>query len=111
MSTLKELLDRISNDQIDVHAAVPEFQTLIRTTDPDRPAGELTFEQREQRAWDDDYGDDMETFTQVTAAWIAGDLTDEQYGVLRDAATQKVGAVDPGPDFNWDFSDIDDPDA
>ncbi len=111
MGTLKELINRIASGETDVKAAIPDFQRVLRTSDPDRPAGQLTFEQKEERA-QAGLSDSTDTFTEVTSAWIQGKLTDEQYTALRNAATEGLRVKDPEAVFGRDdFSDIDPPEG
>lgn len=86
MSELKTLIDKIASGSLDVTKAVPEFQKIVVTADPNRPAGALSYEDRERRRMEDD-NDYENTFSEVVAAWVGGQLSDEQFGVLRAAAT------------------------
>jgi hypothetical protein len=109
MSALKDLLDRIGSGEIDVHDALPEFRDLLRRSDPDRPPGDLTYKQKERRALEDDHGDYRGTFSEVTAAWISGNLTDAQYQTLREAVAP-IPIAQNANDLG-DLSDIHPPDG
>lgn len=79
---LPALIQQFARGEIDAETVA----NSVKRDDPDRPAAELTFEQKEKRAMEDDY-DYAGTFSEVTAAWIAGTLTDAQYQQLRTAFT------------------------
>jgi hypothetical protein len=117
MGQLEELINRIATGDTDMASAIPEFHRVLRSSDPTRPAGDLSFEQKEERAQAGPQ-DATDTFTEVTAAWIQGRLTDEQYWTLHSEAAGSTrsehseAATGSSSRRPWDdFSDIDDPDA
>lgn len=81
--SLTALIEQFARGEVDAATVA----NSIRKEDPNRPATDLTYEQKEKRAMDDDYGDYRGSFSEVTAAWIADELTDEQYNQLRTAFT------------------------
>lgn len=115
MSALNDLLAKIGEGKIDVNAAVPEFLRILKTSEPDRPPGVLNFMQTEERA-EAGTPDATDTFTQVSAAWIADEITDEQYQVLYNAVLAGVRTEDSSkaevqPAAEAPAEDIEDPDA
>lgn len=77
---LPALIQQFARGETDATAVA----NAIRKDDPSRPSAELTYEQKEKRAMEDD-NDYSDTFSEVVAAWIGGQITDAQYNELRTA--------------------------
>lgn len=80
---LPALIQQFAKGEVDAATVAAS----IRTEDPNRPAGDLTYEQKEKRAMEDDYGDYRGSWSEVVAAWIGGQITDAQFNELRTAFT------------------------
>lgn len=86
---LQALIDKYAHGQ----ASADDVAQAVRVTgDPNRPSGDLTFQQSYQRQMEDD-NDYTGTFSEIAAAWIAGEITDAQFEELRTAVTPEGAAI------------------
>lgn len=90
MGQLNEVLQRIAAGETTAEQAAPEVRRICRAAGTRASTTDETFA-RMAGALDD--RDAADTFLQVSAAWMAGRLTDEQHAVLR-AAVLADGATD-----------------
>jgi hypothetical protein len=87
MSSVKDVLNQLKAGAITAREAGAEIRRVMRTDDgvPDGVAPLEATHMRMAGSLPD--RDDHNTFLEVTAAWIGGDLTDEDYWTIYGAAT------------------------
>lgn len=84
MGELKDIIDWVASGAMTAEAAAPRVRDLCRSASGSLPSSDETFA---RMAGALDERDDRDTFAEVTAAWMAGRIADEQYHVLHEAVT------------------------
>lgn len=96
MSEVTDIIKKVVSKQLTPEAAVPALQKVLVTSDPTRESGDLSFEQKEKRAMADD-NDYTNTFSEIVAAWVGGQLSDEQFGAIREGILGGINQSKPSP--------------
>lgn len=104
MSQVSEIIAKVKSKELSPDEAGNQLRLLILgSASPQPEPGTPEFKDfRNQRLADkDDEGYD-DSFQEITAAWIGGDLSDGQYHTIREVVMEGLSAPEPEEDEEED---------